>query len=120
MHALCLYFYLLRSIIMAIKFYESPFHVTHSEEIATKMALKMDLSIVITEAIAKNDWTQKEAAKHLNVTQSRISDLKHNKIEKFTIDAMFDMLDKIGFKAKVSKPNDDEANILITRALTNS
>jgi predicted XRE-type DNA-binding protein len=105
---------------MALKFYESPFHVTHSDEIATKMTLKMDLSILITAAIAKNEWTQKQAAEHLQVTQSRISDLKNNKIEKFTIDTMFDMLDKIGFRAKLSKPNNDEANILITKQLTHA
>nr|WP_275938587.1 hypothetical protein [Pectobacterium brasiliense] len=33
---------------MALKFYESPFHVTHDAEIASKMAMKMDLSIMIT------------------------------------------------------------------------
>lgn len=100
---------------MALKFYDSPFHVTHSEEVATKMTLKMDLSILITGAIVKNEWTQKQAAEHLQVTQSRISDLKNSKIEKFTIDAMFDMLDKIGFRAKLNQPNNDEANILITK-----
>lgn len=49
------------------------------------------------------------------MTQSRVSDLTNSKIEKFTIDAMFDMLDKIGFKAKLSFPNVDEANISITK-----
>lgn len=102
-------------LIMTLKFYDSPFHVTHDEEVATKMTLKMDLSILITSAIKKNEWTQKEAAEHLQVTQSRISDLKNSKIEKFTIDAMFDLLDKIGFKAKLSFPNVDEANISITK-----
>ena len=102
---------------MALKYFDSPFHATHSEEVATKMALKMDLSILIAGAIAKNGWTQKQAAAHLQVTQSRISDLKNNKIEKFTIDAMFDMLDKIGFRAKLNHPSDDEANISITKTL---
>lgn len=103
---------------MALKFYDSPFHVTHDEEVATKMALKMDLSILITRAIRKNSWTQKQAAEHLQVTQSRISDLSNSKIEKFTLDAMFDMLDKIGFKAKLNFPNADEANIVITKQIT--
>jgi len=101
---------------MSLKFYDSPFHVTHDQEVASKMALKMDLSILVTDVIEQNGWTQKQAAEHLNVTQSRISDLKNNKIEKFTIDTMFDMLDKIGFKARLNKPNQDEANILIAKA----
>ncbi|MBF4339110.1 transcriptional regulator, partial [Vibrio anguillarum] len=36
---------------MALKFYDSPFHATHEERVATKMALKMDLSIMISNAI---------------------------------------------------------------------
>ncbi|HCE3705908.1 TPA: XRE family transcriptional regulator [Vibrio parahaemolyticus] len=103
---------------MALKFYDSPFHVTHTEEIATKMALKMDLSIMITKAISKKGWTQKEAAEHLGLTQSRVSDLKNSKIEKFTIDAMIDILDKFGFRAKLTEPNLDEANILISKAVS--
>ncbi len=102
---------------MALKFYDSPFHVTHTEEIATKMALKMDLSIMISNAISAKGWTQKEAAEHLQVTQSRISDLKNNKIDKFTIDTMFDMLDKFGFKAKLNSSSLNEANIFISKAI---
>lgn len=83
---------------MALKFYDSPFHVTHSEEVANKMAMKMDLSIMLTDLINAKNWTQTEAAENLGVTQSRISDLMNSKIEKFTIDAMLDMLDKFGFK----------------------
>ena len=103
---------------MTLKFYDSPFYVTHDEEVATKVALKMDLSILLTSAIKKNEWTQKEAAEHLQVTQSQVSDLTNSKIEKFTIDTMFDMLDKIGFKAKLSFANVDEANISITKQVT--
>lgn len=83
---------------MAIQFYDSPFHVTHDEEVASKMALKMELSIFITECIKKLGLKQGEAAVRLDVTQSRISELATGKIEKFTIDAMMDMLDKLGFR----------------------
>ena len=38
---------------MALQFHDSPFHVTHDEETASKMALKMDLSIFITDCIKK-------------------------------------------------------------------
>ena len=31
---------------MALKFYDSPFHVTHDNETASKMATEMDLSIM--------------------------------------------------------------------------
>lgn len=38
---------------MALQFHESPFHATHDTDTASKMALKMDLSIFITDCIKK-------------------------------------------------------------------
>ncbi|ASI93395.1 helix-turn-helix domain-containing protein [Vibrio mediterranei] len=105
---------------MALKFYDSPFHVTHDEKVATKMALKMDLSIMISEAIDKKGWTQQEAADFLGVARSRVSELKNHKIELFTIDAMFDMLDKFGFRTKTTNPSLTEATIVIAQPLANT
>ncbi|MDG0799733.1 helix-turn-helix domain-containing protein [Pectobacterium polaris] len=101
---------------MALKFYESPFHVMHDAEVASKMAMKMDLSIMITNLIKEKGWTQKEAAEKLGINQSRVSELKNAKIELFTIDAMFDMLDALGFRAKMSMPSLHQASITITEA----
>ena len=101
---------------MALKFYDSPFHVTHPEEKANKMAMKMDLSIMISGLIEDKKWTQAEAAKHLGVKQSRISDLMNSKIEKFTIDAMFDMLDKLNFKISWSMASQRKATMVIKKA----
>ncbi len=99
---------------MALKFYESPFHVTHDADTASKMAMKMDLSIMITNLINEKGWTQTEAAEKLGIHQSRVSELKNAKIELFTIDAMFDMLDVLGFRAKMSMTNLHQASIAIT------
>ncbi len=100
---------------MALKFYDSPFHVTHDDEQASKMVMKMDLSIMITNLIKEQGWTQSEAAERLSVQQSRISELANAKIEKFTIDAMFDMLDALGFQARMSMPSLQEASIVISK-----
>lgn len=94
---------------MALQFFDSPFHVTHDDETASKMAMKMDLSIFITDCIKKLGLKQSEAAERLNVTQSRVSELATGKIEKFTIDAMMDMLDKLGFRICVTLPSDNNA-----------
>ena len=101
---------------MALKYYDSPFHATHDSETASKMAMKMDLSIMLSNLIKEQNWTQKEAAERLGVQQSRVSDLKNAKIEKFTIDAMFDMLDVFGFRAQMSMPSLHEASIAISKA----
>lgn len=100
---------------MALKFYDTPFHVTHDAETASKMAMKMDLSIMISSLIKEQGWTQVEAAEKLGLKQSRISDLTNAKIEKFTIDAMFDMLDALGFKAQMSMTSLHEASIAISK-----
>jgi len=100
---------------MALKFYDSPFHATHDREIASKMAMKMDLSIMLSNLIKEQGWTQKEAAERLGIQQSRVSDLKNAKIEKFTIDAMFDMLDVLGFRTQMSMPSFHEASIAISK-----
>ncbi len=100
---------------MALKYYDSPFHVTHDDEVASKMAMKVDLSIMITNLIREQGWTQSEAADNLNVHQSRISELANAKIEKFTIDAMFDMLDTLGFRARMNMPSLQEASIAISK-----
>ncbi|VVP30694.1 hypothetical protein PS862_04350 [Pseudomonas fluorescens] len=104
---------------MTIQFFDSPFHVTHDEEVASKKALKIELSIFITDCIKKLGLKQNEAAARLNVTQSRISELTTGKIEKFTIDAMMDMLDKLGFRTTFTLASSDAGampQIVISRA----
>lgn len=98
---------------MALIFYDSPFHVNHDEETASKMVMKMDLSIMIRKLIDSKQWTQSQAAEHLGVKQSRISDLVNAKIEKFTIDALFDMLDKFGFQVSWTMPSLQKATLVI-------
>lgn len=103
---------------MAIQFFDSPFHATYDAETASKMAVKMDLSIFITDCIKKMGLKQSEAAEKLNIAQSRVSELATGKIEKFTIDAMMDMLDKLGFRINFTLPSKaagDEAKIIISQ-----
>ncbi|WP_434773511.1 helix-turn-helix domain-containing protein [Pseudomonas entomophila] len=104
---------------MPLQFHESSFHATHDAKKASKMALKMDLSLFITDCIKKMGLKQHEAAVRLNVTQSRISELANGKIEKFTLDAMMDMLDKLGFRTSLNLPLNDASSplqIVITQA----
>lgn len=104
---------------MALQFHDSPFHVSHDPETASKMALKMDLSIFITNCLKQLDLKQSDAAILLNLTQSRVSELANGKIEKFTIDAMVDMLDRLGFRANLtmsSFESDELPQIVITRS----
>lgn len=99
---------------MALKFYESPFHATHDTETASKMAMKVDMSIMLAKLIKDRGLTQAAAAELLGTKQSRISNLKNAKVEKFTIDSMLDMLDTLGYRARWSMPSLNAATITIT------
>lgn len=100
---------------MAFISYDSPFHITHDEETASKMAMKMDLSILITNLIKEMELNQTDAAELLGVSQSRISDLANYKIEKFTIDTMFDFLDALGCRPSLDMSSPKEATISIPK-----
>lgn len=100
---------------MPLKFYDSPFHVTHDEKLANKMAMKIDISIMISALIKEKGLTQSQAAEILDVNQSRISDLKNAKIEKFTIDAMIDMLESLSFKINFTMTSLEHALISIEK-----
>ena len=68
---------------------------------ALNMKLRADLMIQIRQAIEVNGWTQKKAAKRLNVTQPRISDLLRGKIDLFSLDMLVNMLASIGEEVEI-------------------
>jgi predicted XRE-type DNA-binding protein len=68
------------------------------EEEARKLQFRSFLMIAIKKYIRYTSLTQKEAAKKLGVTQSRISHLMHGRIDLFSIDMLLDMLERAGFK----------------------
>ena len=59
---------------------------------AQRMRIKSDMMITIERIIRERGLTQAEAAAQCGVTQPRISDLFRGKIERFSIDALLDML----------------------------
>jgi len=61
-----------------------------------KLNIKSKLMSEIESYIKDNGLTQEQAAKLMGVTRPRISDVIRGKIDKFTIDALVDMLAKAG------------------------
>jgi predicted XRE-type DNA-binding protein len=59
--------------------------------------MRSNMMDAIVDLIKLNDWTQKEAAEYLRVSQPRISNLKNGKISKFSVDMLMGMLAKLGF-----------------------
>lgn len=63
-----------------------------SPEEAENLRLRSKLMRAITRAVKAWDLPQKEAARQLHVTQPRLSDLLNGKIDKFSLDALVNML----------------------------
>lgn len=63
---------------------------------ANKLKIKAELMCQVSAWIQNQSLTQNEASKRLQVTRPRVSDVMRGRIEKFTIDALVDMLEKTG------------------------
>ena len=66
-----------------------------------KADLKMQLMEEVANIIRERHMKQDEAAKLLDVTRPRVSDVMTGKASKFTIDALVDMLQKLGKVVKL-------------------
>lgn len=58
---------------------------------AENMKLRSALTIALTEHIARQGWSQTDAARRLGVTQPRISDLTRGKIDLFGLDTLVNL-----------------------------
>ncbi|BCG63556.1 MAG: antitoxin [Methyloprofundus sp.] len=63
---------------------------------ATKLKIKAQLMCQISEWIKEKHLKQEEASNLLQVTRPRVSDIMCGKTGKFTIDALIDMLERVG------------------------
>ena len=70
--------------------------IAHSPEEALNMKLRASLIHQIRARVAAAGWTQAETARRLGVTQPRISDLLNGKLSKFSLDALVNMLARLG------------------------
>ncbi len=61
-----------------------------------KANLKIQLMAEITHTLQDRQLKQEEAARLMDVTRPRVSDVMTGKASKFTIDALVDMLEKLG------------------------
>lgn len=67
-----------------------------SKEEATIYAMRAALMARIRETIKEQNWTQTEAAEHLAIAQSRVSDLVRGKQDKFSLDMLVTLASRAG------------------------
>ncbi|WP_081798204.1 XRE family transcriptional regulator [Pseudomonas sp. RL] len=75
--------------------------LVESPEEAENLRVRSTLIRAVTDVV--NSWgvTQKEAAERLHVTQPRLSDLLKGKIDKFSLDALVNLLAKADLQIEI-------------------
>ena len=73
-----------------------------SPEEATILAMRAELMARIRESIEARQWTQAEAAQHLGIGQSRVSDLMRGKRDKFSLDMLITIAARAGRKIELA------------------
>jgi predicted XRE-type DNA-binding protein len=76
-----------------------------SPELSDKLAIKSCLMAAVESYINENNLTQEQASKVMGVARPRISDAIRGKVDKFTIDALVDMLSRAGVSVAVTIEN---------------
>jgi predicted XRE-type DNA-binding protein len=69
---------------------------------AANMKLRSALMMALEQHIQAKGWTQAEAARVLNVTQPRVSDLMRGKIDLFGLDTLVNMLTAAGLRVDMN------------------
>jgi predicted XRE-type DNA-binding protein len=88
---------------------ESVFYdIADTPEEAANLTARSLLMIAIEQKIHENRWTQAMAARVLGVQQPRVSDLMNGKIDKFSLDALVNMLPAVGLTFSVEVARSDQ------------
>lgn len=71
-------------------------------EEAALLAMRAELMARLRETIAERGWTQIQAAEHLGIGQSRVSDLMRGKWEKFSLDMLVTLATRAGRRVELT------------------
>lgn len=85
------------------------YDIKDTPEQAANLTARSMLMIAIEQRIKENGWTQAEAAKQFHVNQPRVSDLLNGKINKFSLDALVNMLPAVGLMFELKPAEQDPA-----------
>lgn len=72
-----------------------------SKDEAENLKLRAELMMKIENFYRLSEMTQAEAARQLGLTQPRLNDLLKGKIDKFSLDALVNMLAKAGMRVEM-------------------
>jgi len=69
---------------------------------AANLQLRSHLMIQLRKALDARQLTQAAAARLLGISQPRVSDLVRGRIDRFSIDALIQLLDKAGIEVRLT------------------
>jgi predicted XRE-type DNA-binding protein len=75
--------------------------VEDDPEAAATMTMRSDVMASLTAAVRRWNMTQAKAAHRLGITQPRLNDLLHGKINKFSLDTLLTLATRAGLKVKI-------------------
>jgi len=75
--------------------------IEDAAESAANMRVRAELMVEIERYVRGKELSQADAAKKLGVTQPRLNDLLRGKIDKFSLDALVNMLGRVGKQVSV-------------------
>jgi predicted XRE-type DNA-binding protein len=70
-------------------------------EEAQNLQLRSELMTRVEQFVKRSGVTQTEAARALGITQPRLNDLLRGKIDKFSLDALVNMLGRAGMRVEL-------------------
>jgi len=68
---------------------------------AEVMKLRAEVMLRTAQQLKERGWTQAQAARHLGITQPRVSKLVKGKIEEFSLDMLLTLASRAGLHAKL-------------------
>jgi len=77
-------------------------HAESQQHISDTKILKEQLMDELSKWISTNHLKQAEAAEILMISRPRVSDLMNKKVSKFTIDALVNMLSRVGKSVRLA------------------
>jgi predicted XRE-type DNA-binding protein len=75
--------------------------IEDSPEDAATMTMRSNVMIAIKDRVDGWHTTQAQAARRLGITQPRLNDLLHGKINKFSLDTLLTLATRAGLKVKI-------------------
>ncbi len=87
---------------MGTKRYDSVWDaLEESGEAAANMKVRAELMVALQERMRKAEGTQADKAETLGITQPRLNDLLRGRIDKFSLDALVNLVSRAGLRVDV-------------------